>query len=103
MTNYPQYTTNFWGTNADNNYGFGTSNIGSNIKNMQTSSQLQPTSNDPNCYMTFDGQNLGLHNNNGQVANLDAMSGQPDFQSAQYQNIANKGPNFFTSIFNRNK
>ncbi len=36
ITTYPQYTTNFWGTNADNNYGFGTSNIGSNIKNMQT-------------------------------------------------------------------
>ena len=33
---YPQYTTNFWGTNADNNYGFGSSNIGSNVENMQT-------------------------------------------------------------------
>ena len=92
ITSYPQYTTNFWGTNADNNYGFGTSNIGSNIENMQTASQPQPTSNDPNCYMTFDGQNLGLYNNNGQVANLDAMSGQPDYQSAHYQNIARKGP-----------
>lgn len=28
--NYPQYTTNFWG-NADNNYGFGSSNITSAI------------------------------------------------------------------------
>lgn len=36
ITTYPQYTTNFWGTNADNNYGFGTSNIGSNIENIQT-------------------------------------------------------------------
>ena len=33
--NYPQYGTNFWGTNADNNYGFGTSNIGNNIENRQ--------------------------------------------------------------------
>ena len=33
--NYPQYTTNFWGSSADNNYGFGTSNIGSNIENRQ--------------------------------------------------------------------
>ena len=41
ITNYPQYTTNFWGTNADNNYGFGTSNIGSNIENMQQTSQPQ--------------------------------------------------------------
>ena len=34
-SNYPQYTTNFWGSSADNNYGFGTSNIGSNIENRQ--------------------------------------------------------------------
>ncbi len=31
---YPQHATNFWGTNADNNYGFGQSNIGSNIENV---------------------------------------------------------------------
>lgn len=35
ITNYPQYTNNFWGTNADNNYGFGTSNIENNIENRQ--------------------------------------------------------------------
>ena len=35
MTTYPQYGTNFWGTNADNNYGFGTSNISNNIENRQ--------------------------------------------------------------------
>ena len=35
ITTYPQYGTNFWGTNADNNYGFGTSNIGNNIENRQ--------------------------------------------------------------------
>ena len=35
ITNYPQYTTNFWGSSSDNNYGFGTSNIGNNIENMQ--------------------------------------------------------------------
>ena len=33
--NYPQYTTNFWGNNAANNYGFGASNIENNIANMQ--------------------------------------------------------------------
>ena len=42
--------------------------------------------------MTFDGQNLGLYNKNGQFANLDAMSGHSDYQSVQYQNIPNKGP-----------
>ena len=31
--NYPQYTTNFWGS-ADNNYGFGSSNITQNIENV---------------------------------------------------------------------
>ena len=29
--NYPQYGTDFWGDNAYNNYGFGTSDISSNI------------------------------------------------------------------------
>ena len=51
--NYPQYTTNFWGNNPDNNYGFGTSNISSNIANMnntitpvpQTASEAQLQSN----------------------------------------------------------
>ena len=42
--------------------------------------------------LNFDGQNLGLYNNGEQVNNLDAQSGHQDFQSAQYQNIANKGP-----------
>ena len=31
---FPQYGTNFWG-NSDNNYGFGISNIASNIANMK--------------------------------------------------------------------
>ena len=31
--NYPQYTTNFWGS-PDNNYGFGSSNISKNIQNV---------------------------------------------------------------------
>lgn len=116
--NYPQYGTNFWGGSPENNYGFGTSNISQNIQNVTnqlnnsgfgngtnnvTTSGLdvgkgfgtanQPQNpNDPNCYMTFDGQNLNLYNNTGQVGSLDAQSGHNDFQSAQYQNVANKGP-----------
>ena len=31
--NYPQFGTNFWGGSAENNYGFGTSNIKQNIEN----------------------------------------------------------------------
>ena len=30
ITTYPQYSTNFWGNNPNNNYGFGTSNISNN-------------------------------------------------------------------------
>ena len=101
-SNYPQYTTNFWGSSADNNYGFGTSNIGNNIENMQATNQPQQTSNDPNCYMTFDGQNLGLYKYgqydgnrlvNGQLQyNLDGQSGGDDYQNRAFQNIPNKGP-----------
>lgn len=35
ITEYPQYKTDFWGTNADNNYGFGSSNIRQAVDNMQ--------------------------------------------------------------------
>lgn len=37
VTDYPQYGTNFWGNSADNNYGFGTSNIANNIENIKSS------------------------------------------------------------------
>ncbi len=37
VTDYPQYGTNFWGNSADNNYGFGTSNITNNIENIKSS------------------------------------------------------------------
>ena len=32
---YPQLGTNFWGNSPDNNFGFGSSHISSNIENMQ--------------------------------------------------------------------
>ena len=31
---YPQYGTDFWGDNNDNNYGFGTSDISGNVQNI---------------------------------------------------------------------
>ncbi|MBR4106234.1 MAG: hypothetical protein IKK52_02915 [Alphaproteobacteria bacterium] len=40
-SNYPQYTTNFWG-NPANNYGFGNSNIAANIENMQNNTTPIP-------------------------------------------------------------
>ena len=56
-SNYPQYTTNFWGSSADNNYGFGTSNIENNIENMQTTNQSQNSISD--AYNTY--KNEGLY------------------------------------------
>ena len=43
--NYPQYTTNFWGSSPDNNYGFGTSKIHNNIENMQNQSNFGNSNN----------------------------------------------------------
>ena len=40
---FPQYGTNFWG-NSDNNYGFGISNIASNIANMKHTATPIPLS-----------------------------------------------------------
>lgn len=34
-SNYPQYTTNFWSNSADNNYGFGSSDIEGNVENVK--------------------------------------------------------------------
>ena len=103
--NYPQYTTNFWGSSPENNYGFGTSKIHDNIENMQNqieqsyglrnNKQNQSSSSlykNPNCYMKFDGKNLNLFANNQKVNSLDAMSGQPDYQAKKFQNVTNKGP-----------
>ena len=43
--NYPIYTTNFWGSTSDNNYGFGNMNIREAIGNHtginQTHSPIQ--------------------------------------------------------------
>jgi hypothetical protein len=44
------------------------------------------------CYMFFDGQNLGLYRNHKLINRLEAQSGQDDYQSARYQHIPNKGP-----------
>lgn len=46
----------------------------------------------PECYMEFDGQNLSLYDDGIRFGKLDAQSGRDDYQSAQYQNVKNKGP-----------
>ena len=40
--NHPQYGTNFWSNNPDNNYGFGNSNITNNIENMNDIANQNP-------------------------------------------------------------
>ncbi len=87
--NYPQYGTNFWG-NATNNYGFGKANIYANINNRKDTYNNLNSSD--NCHMTFDGKNLNLYNNGRQINQLDAQSGQDNYQSSEYQNIPNNGP-----------
>ena len=41
-SNFPQYGTDFWGNNADNNYGFGNSNISQNIENINNTVNQNP-------------------------------------------------------------
>ncbi len=45
-----------------------------------------------NCYMKFDGSNLGLYNNEWKYDSLNAQSGYDGYQSRVYQNVMNKGP-----------
>ena len=105
--NHPQYGTNFWGDSA-NNYGFGNNNISQNIENMSSptpqtmSVPQQQTSNDPNCYIEFDGNNVNLYKygqydgnrlQNGQLQqNLSGQSGDDNHQSSIHQNVTNHGP-----------
>ena len=77
--------------NYERLYGDTPPPMSQSVENDATSIPESAT-NDPNCYMTFDGQNLNLYNNDGMVNTLDAQSGQDAFQSAKYQNVANKGP-----------
>ena len=114
--NYPQFGTNFWGGSAENNYGFGTSNISQNIQNVTnqlnssgignnqvfgTTNQVQNPK-DPNCYIEFNGQDVDLYEygqydgnrlQNGQLQdNLNGQSGGDDYQSRIHQDVPNKGP-----------
>ena len=91
--NYPQYTTNFWGSSPENNYGFGTSKIHNNIENMQTKTNWVNNSNNTQWGMNNEQSqtynplgnsnstiNSGLNNssllspNNMQGLNLDASA-----------------------------
>ena len=87
--NYPQYGTTFWGGSAENNYGFGTSNISQNIQNV--TNQLNNSG-------FGNGLNNGVNGiNNGQVfansdytVNTESLVGKPSsyFQNNNTSNIS---------------
>ena len=110
--NYPQYTTNFWGSSPENNYGFGTSKIHDNIENRNNNSFANtmntfgqennnstqwglnntPLTQNNNAYLDFNGKELRWHQNNKVTNSWKAMSGQPDYQCKEFTNVPNKGP-----------
>ena len=78
---YPQYGTDFWGDNNDNNYGFGTSDISGNVQNITN---------------MLDNGSQGFGLNNGQVfansdytINTESLVGKPSsyFQDNNQQQL----------------
>ena len=103
---YPQYGTNFWGGNADNNYDFGSSDISENIENVTNSLKNKGFSLDQNTgaiaivpqqKQTFAQPNttaIGQNNALGQQNNAlgqqnNALSQQNNALSQQNQNAEN--------------
>ena len=100
--NYPQYSTNFWGNNADNNYGFGNSNIEANISNI-----LNPLNNNLNQGMQYAQNTLpntandvmqtskmidySLYGNDFSKEFIDNMLGDTRFQYAMQRTKFNEG------------
>jgi len=96
--NYPQYTSNFWGNNADNNYGFGSSNISANIENMQNTlnqpmqyaqNTLPNIVNDVN--QTSKMIDYSLYGNDFSKEFIDNMLGDTRFQHAMQRTKFNEG------------
>ena len=104
--NYPQYGTNFWGGSAENNYGFGTSNIKQNIENVTNRLNNDGFGNGVNSNggigggVNSDGFNAGA--NNGQIttnsdytANTESLAGKP---SSYFQNNNTGNTNIICKI-----
>lgn len=77
MQNYPLAGTNFWG-NADNNYGFGTSDIGGNVQNVTNRFENINGYNNQQNYDTMD-----------YTVNTENLIGRPSssFQNNNHTNI----------------
>ena len=101
----PQSETSLFGTYTQNSkpQAFAQMAESSEISNNAPSKEYDfSNSNDPNCYMEFDGKNVdlykyGQHNGNrlqnGLLKNnLSGQSGDDYHQGSIYQNVANKGP-----------
>ena len=77
---YPQYGTNFWGGNAENNYGFGSSDISENIENVTNSLKNSTYAYDPNTGLIAptpqQNQALGQQNNAAAEQNNNAIGQQ---------------------------
>ena len=54
--------------------------------------QKSNSTNDGDCYMSFDGEKLDLFRGQEKIDSLDAMSGQHKYQVKKFQNVHNKGP-----------
>jgi len=96
--NYPQYSNNFWGNNAANNYGFGNSNIEANIENMQNTlnqpmqyaqNTLPNIVNDVN--QTSKMIDYSLYGNDFSKEFIDNMLGDTRFQHAMQRTKFNEG------------
>ena len=76
--NYPQYGTDFWGGSAENNYGFGTTNIKQNIENVTNRLNSSGTDNDTNNGQVFV--------NSDYMVNTESLVGNTPPPSTQTQN-----------------
>ncbi|MBQ4400033.1 MAG: hypothetical protein II830_01915 [Alphaproteobacteria bacterium] len=73
--NYPQYTTNFWGNNAYDNYGFGNSDISGNVQNV--TNKLNGTD-----YSVLPDYSIGSansYNNTGWYNNVSGYNNLPNY------------------------
>lgn len=55
-------------------------------------SRIHESQEDDYEYLFFDGQELKLYRNGEKIKSWKAMSGQPEYQCDEYQDLANKGP-----------
>ena len=86
---YANEIQNYLYKNDSDNYQdlYGDSIPPATNSSFESDNNTQPQNeNNPNCYMRFDGKNLGLYKNNEQIQRRN------DYQSAKFQNLVDRGP-----------